>query len=326
MYTIESRNHDVKVAICDRCGKEMSEDAPYDGYGNRTQIRFRAGYASLFGDGNKVEGDLCDKCLYDVLGRYLRIVEPSPDEAKAYNSDPGTPLESFFEMQARRVYAPYQTPYQMVENVALILREWCMTMPDERTKALLWAGGFLVELARDETLTLAVRQRAVEIARHFPTVQDVSQMALFHDPSGLDIGLTSPRETDGWKDRCRFGPLTYFTRLARPEPPPTRLSSTRNGHGGANDGCRETRVDGARRIQAPTGTEAPEAGRKRGLAEGEWIHVTNVAALRHYHLFGRRDDTRPRFTFTRRAVDRHRRRATSVSAYGRRGIQSVGKH
>lgn len=95
-----------------------------------------------------------------------------------------------------------------------------MTMPDERTRALLWAGGFLVELARDETLPLAVRQRAVEIARHFPTVQDVSQMALFRDPSGLDMRLTSPSETDGWKDRCRFGPLTYITRLAWPEEKP----------------------------------------------------------------------------------------------------------
>lgn len=136
MYTIESRNHDVKVVTCDRCGKVMSDDAPASGYGNRTQIRFRAGYASLFGDGNKVEGDLCDKCLYDVLGRYLRIVEPSPDEAKAYNADPETPLASFFEMQARRVYAPYQTPYQMVENVALILREWIDTCFDLRLKRM----------------------------------------------------------------------------------------------------------------------------------------------------------------------------------------------
>lgn len=27
-----------------------------------------------------------------------------------------------------------------------------MTMPDERTRALLWAGCFLVDIARDETL------------------------------------------------------------------------------------------------------------------------------------------------------------------------------
>ena len=134
MHAIESRHHDVKVVTCDRCGKQMSEDEPRGGYNNRTQIRFRAGYASLFGDGNKVEGDLCDQCLYDVLGRYLRVVEPTPDEAQTYNSDPGTPLQDFFDMQARRVYAPYQTPYQMAENVALVLREWIDTCFDLKLK------------------------------------------------------------------------------------------------------------------------------------------------------------------------------------------------
>lgn len=36
-----------------------------------------------------------------------------------------------------------------------------MTLPDERTKALVWAGGFLIELARDKSLLLRARQRAV---------------------------------------------------------------------------------------------------------------------------------------------------------------------
>jgi hypothetical protein len=65
-----------------------------------------------------------------------------------------------------------------------------MTMPHERTRALLWAGGFLIELARDESLPIAVRQRAVAIARHFPTIEDVSHMA--RHPSGLGVGLDMP--------------------------------------------------------------------------------------------------------------------------------------
>lgn len=52
-----------------------------------------------------------------------------------------------------------------------------MTMQDERTRALVWAGGFLVELARNDSLPLNVRRRAVVIARHFPTIEDVSAMA-----------------------------------------------------------------------------------------------------------------------------------------------------
>lgn len=134
MYKIETHNHEAKVVICDRCCKRMSDDEPYEGYNSRTQIRFRAGYCSLFGDGNKVEGDLCDKCLHDLLGPYLRVVEPAPNESETYNADPATPIASFFDMQARRLYAPYQTPYAMAENVALILREWIDTCFDLKLK------------------------------------------------------------------------------------------------------------------------------------------------------------------------------------------------
>lgn len=42
-----------------------------------------------------------------------------------------------------------------------------MTLPDERTRALIWAGGFLIELALDESLSLRFRPQAVVIARHF---------------------------------------------------------------------------------------------------------------------------------------------------------------
>ena len=103
MYKIEHHQHEAKVVVCDRCGKQMSDDDPYNGYNNRTQIRFRAGYASLFGDGNKVEGDLCDRCLYELLGPYLRIVEPDVTEAREWGDDPSQRIEDFFDMQARRV-------------------------------------------------------------------------------------------------------------------------------------------------------------------------------------------------------------------------------
>lgn len=92
-----------------------------------------------------------------------------------------------------------------------------MTMPEERTRALLWAGGFLIELARDERLPLDIRQRAVVIARHFPTIGDVAHMAMFRHPAGLGVGLTTPEETASWVGDCRFGPLRYSTRLEWPE-------------------------------------------------------------------------------------------------------------
>ncbi|TAM23961.1 MAG: hypothetical protein EPN68_09575 [Rhodanobacter sp.] len=92
-----------------------------------------------------------------------------------------------------------------------------MTMPDERTRALLWAGGFLIELARDESLPIDVRQRAVVIARHFPTIEDISGMAQFRHSSGLGYELASPSEVAPWTKECRYGPLRYSTRLAWPE-------------------------------------------------------------------------------------------------------------
>lgn len=84
-----------------------------------------------------------------------------------------------------------------------------VTIPSERTRALLWAGGFLIELARDRSLPLAVRRRAVVIARHFPTIEDVSTLA-YHP------GLAPLSEVSSWEDGCPAGALTYGTRLTWP--------------------------------------------------------------------------------------------------------------
>jgi hypothetical protein len=124
MVQTEFNQPEVTVVICDRCSKRMSEGDPGSGFQNRTQIRFRAGYGSLFGDGNKVEGDLCDQCLVDLLGPYLRVVESNPVEAKQYNDLAYKPLDAYFDLQARRIYSPYQCQYQTAEDVACALRDW----------------------------------------------------------------------------------------------------------------------------------------------------------------------------------------------------------
>jgi hypothetical protein len=81
---------------------------------------------------------------------------------------------------------------------------------------MLWAGSFLIELARDKTLPLSVRRQAVVIARHYPTIEDITMMALFRHPTGLGVGLARPAEVE-WRDQCPAGPLKYSTRLAWPE-------------------------------------------------------------------------------------------------------------
>ena len=41
-------------------------------------VDFTAGYGSIFGDGNRVQADLCQHCVRKVLGRWLRVTEPTP--------------------------------------------------------------------------------------------------------------------------------------------------------------------------------------------------------------------------------------------------------
>lgn len=59
---------------CDRCGKEVQRGEP--GFEQMTSIGFDAGYDSIFGDGNRVEIDLCETCLHETLGTWLRVRAP----------------------------------------------------------------------------------------------------------------------------------------------------------------------------------------------------------------------------------------------------------
>lgn len=92
-----------------------------------------------------------------------------------------------------------------------------MTIPDERTRALLWAGGFLIDIARDKRLPADIRRSAAVISRHFPTIEDVSAMANFGHVSGLGIDLAPPHECPAWAEDCRHDPLRDSTRLAWPK-------------------------------------------------------------------------------------------------------------
>lgn len=96
-----------------------------------------------------------------------------------------------------------------------------MTMPDERTRALVWAGGFLIELARDKRLPMDIRKQAVVIARHFPTVEQVGHLAstVESSTSPFGLGLAHPKDHPEWAAECRYGPLTSHTCLAWPSSP-----------------------------------------------------------------------------------------------------------
>lgn len=74
-----------------------------------------------------------------------------------------------------------------------------------------------MELAWDKNLPLDVRRKAVVIARHFPTVEDISSMSLTQHPVFLGPMLASPEEIHVETEVGRFGPLRYSTRLVWPE-------------------------------------------------------------------------------------------------------------
>ncbi|CAB3740989.1 hypothetical protein LMG22037_06440 [Paraburkholderia phenoliruptrix] len=78
--------HEVSACICDRCGRRMTPDGPDSDWHERMSIASRGGFHSIFGDGHAISIDLCQHCVRDTLGAWLRIastgiddIERSPD-------------------------------------------------------------------------------------------------------------------------------------------------------------------------------------------------------------------------------------------------------
>ncbi|ART55111.1 hypothetical protein CBP36_09975 [Acidovorax carolinensis] len=60
----------VKRLVCDRCGWEAEhEDLEFAEFLSFTG---KGGYGSVFGDGNEIEVDLCQHCMEEILGRWIR--------------------------------------------------------------------------------------------------------------------------------------------------------------------------------------------------------------------------------------------------------------
>ena len=80
-----------------------------------------------------------------------------------------------------------------------------MTMPDERSRALLWVGGFLIALARDDRPPRDVRQCAVVIARRF-SPSGGGATCKIPRPSGIGVELSLPQEIPSRAEDCRQVP------------------------------------------------------------------------------------------------------------------------
>lgn len=70
--------------ICDRCKKEISSEDLFQ-IQETYSINFIGGYASIFGDCNEVDCDLCQECLYELIKDFCRYPDYEDDEADEYD-------------------------------------------------------------------------------------------------------------------------------------------------------------------------------------------------------------------------------------------------
>ena len=82
---------EVAACICDRCRRRMTPDDPDLEWFERVSIAYRGGFGSIFGDGCEIAIDLCQHCVQDTLGDWLRVA--SPDLEPAAGSRPLSALK-----------------------------------------------------------------------------------------------------------------------------------------------------------------------------------------------------------------------------------------
>jgi len=69
---------EVSVSVtCDVCKKKYLYDDSADAMEIQEfhLIKFTGGYGSIFGDGNPISCDICQHCLKEKLGEFLKQVE-----------------------------------------------------------------------------------------------------------------------------------------------------------------------------------------------------------------------------------------------------------
>lgn len=80
-----------------------------------------------------------------------------------------------------------------------------MTMPSERTRALIWAAEFLQELRSGADTPDAIRAQAISVLRHFPNASSID----------LEAKRQLRRQQEGTKEAWLL-PVDYYERPKSP--------------------------------------------------------------------------------------------------------------
>lgn len=71
--------HVLSALVCDRCGKRATPADPDLGMQEFLVFRHVGGYASAWGDGNRVAFELCDACGHELFQSFARVGGPDPE-------------------------------------------------------------------------------------------------------------------------------------------------------------------------------------------------------------------------------------------------------
>jgi len=83
---VEKIVEELEIVKCDICGTEYNYPEKSMEIQEFLNIDFHGGYASVFGDGCHVEGNICQRCVKALLGKYLRLDGLSPNIEKNQGS------------------------------------------------------------------------------------------------------------------------------------------------------------------------------------------------------------------------------------------------
>ncbi|MFH1685049.1 MAG: hypothetical protein ABH983_01970 [Candidatus Micrarchaeota archaeon] len=71
---VERTEEEIIAYVCDVCGKEYDPNKDIIEVQEFYHIKFTGGYGSLFGDGSRVECDICQSCLWKMIAPVYRTV------------------------------------------------------------------------------------------------------------------------------------------------------------------------------------------------------------------------------------------------------------